>query len=217
MSSPAPSARRRAAYTAVSFGAHAALIACLLAPIWPSRARVVKEMAPEKIASIEVAGGSHSVSIRLPKMPTTARTKHPAQTQAQPKTILPTPKPVEKPGGGAPPADHAGEGAGQAAAGNGSDDRNARPAFPVFFPRPPITDRAQLPAQLQRVVVDVKIDVTGTVVSESLVSGIGSPLDQLVLDTVKTWRFQPATVDGKPVPAQAELIFPFDQSYPISS
>jgi hypothetical protein len=33
---------------------------------------------------------------------------------------------------------------------------------------------------------------------------------------VKTWRFQPATVDGKPVPTQAELIFPFNPSYPIT-
>jgi outer membrane biosynthesis protein TonB len=48
------------------------------------------------------------------------------------------------------------------------------------------------------------------------VKGIGNKLDQIVLDTVKTWRFQPATVNGKPVPSQDELIFPFNPSYPLS-
>jgi TonB family protein len=64
--------------------------------------------------------------------------------------------------------------------------------------------------------VDVNVDASGDVVSESLVKGLGNNLDQLVLDIVKTWRFHPATVDGKPVPTQAELIFPFNQSYPIT-
>jgi len=36
-----------------------------------------------------------------------------------------------------------------------------------------------------------------------------------VLDIVKTWHFQPATVNGKPIASQAELIFPFNRSYPI--
>ena len=39
----------------------------------------------------------------------------------------------------------------------------------------------------------------GQVVSETLVTGTGNRLDQIVLDIVRTWRFQPATVNGKPV------------------
>jgi outer membrane biosynthesis protein TonB len=45
---------------------------------------------------------------------------------------------------------------------------------------------------------------------------MGNKLDQIVLDTVKTWRFQPALENGKAVPTQAELIFPFNPSYPIT-
>ena len=41
-------------------------------------------------------------------------------------------------------------------------------------------------------------------------------LDQIVLDIVKTWRFQPATVNGKPVPTEAEVIVPFGPRYPIT-
>jgi len=54
------------------------------------------------------------------------------------------------------------------------------------------------------------------VVSETLVKGMGNRLDQIVLDIARTWRFQPATVNGKPVASEAELIFPFNASYPIT-
>jgi outer membrane biosynthesis protein TonB len=47
------------------------------------------------------------------------------------------------------------------------------------------------------------------------VKGLGNRLDQIVLDTVKTWRFQPATVNGKPVETEAEIVFPFDLQYPL--
>jgi TonB family protein len=62
----------------------------------------------------------------------------------------------------------------------------------------------------------VNVDPLGAVVSEVLVKGMGNKLDQIVLDTVKTWRFQPALENGKAVPTQAELIFPFNPSYPIT-
>ena len=67
-----------------------------------------------------------------------------------------------------------------------------------------------------RVVVDVKVDAQGAVVGENLVKGMGNDLDQIVLDIVKTWRFQPATVNGKPVPTEAEVIVPFGPRYPIT-
>jgi outer membrane biosynthesis protein TonB len=63
----------------------------------------------------------------------------------------------------------------------------------------------------------VKLDAFGTVVAESLVNGLGNKLDQIVLDTVKTWKFHPATINGRPVPSEAELIFPFNPNYPIGA
>ena len=65
--------------------------------------------------------------------------------------------------------------------------------------------------------VDVKVDALGQVVSETLMKGLGNKLNQAVLKIVMTWRFQPATVNGKPVPSEAELIFPFNPSYPITA
>ena len=64
--------------------------------------------------------------------------------------------------------------------------------------------------------VDVDVDDVGAVISETLVHGLGNRLDQTVLEIVKTWRFHPATVNGKAVASQAELIFPFNLDYPLT-
>ncbi|HEY1646576.1 MAG TPA: TonB family protein [Terracidiphilus sp.] len=100
--------------------------------------------------------------------------------------------------------------------GNGSDAESADPAFPVFSPHPPVADRSLLPSEQQQVVVDVKVSAAGDVLEATLVKGIGNGLDQIVMDTVKTWRFHPAMLNGSPVATEAELIFPFDQRYPMA-
>jgi TonB family protein len=97
--------------------------------------------------------------------------------------------------------------------GSGPDTASADPAFPVFSPHPPVTDRSLLPSSEQQVIVDVKVSAGGDVLEATLVKGIGNALDQIVLATVKTWRFHPATVNGTPVATEAELIFPFSERY----
>jgi TonB family protein len=102
------------------------------------------------------------------------------------------------------------------AAGSGADQQNADPAFPVFSPHPPVLDRSLLPRSNQEVVVDVKVSAAGDVLEATLVKGIGNGLDQIVLDTVKSWRFHPATINGNPVATEAELVFPFNLNYPTT-
>jgi TonB family protein len=80
-----------------------------------------------------------------------------------------------------------------------------------------VTDRSLLPGSEQKIVVAVDVDALGQVVSEKLVRGMGNKLDGMVLDIVKTWRFHPATVDGRAVASEAEVIFPFNPSYPITN
>lgn len=94
--------------------------------------------------------------------------------------------------------------------------RDATPAFPTYSPKPPVTDRGLLPSSDRQVIVDVTLSAAGEVLSEKLATSIGNALDQLVLDAVKTWRFQPATVNGRPVPSEAEVIFTFNQKYPTT-
>jgi TonB family protein len=167
---------------------------------------------------VENAGGSHAVKLLLPVKDFAAQTRDTAtDKEATKKTIVPVEQTHKKmAGGGTPKMPHAGDGSGQALHGNGSDNEDVHPSFPIFSPHPPLKDRSLLPAAEVKVVVDVKVDALGQVLGETLVKGVGNQLDKLCLDIVWTWRFQPATVNGKPVPSEAELIFPFTPSYPIS-
>ncbi len=100
--------------------------------------------------------------------------------------------------------------------GQGSDTQNMYPAYPTISPSPQVRDRSLLPQTDQRVIVNVSLGADGRVEQVTLVSGLNNALDQLVLDTVRTWQFHPATVDGRSVPSQMELVFPFNRNYPLA-
>lgn len=218
MKTPEERARRRRRAILLSLAFHLVLLVFVLWVRMPRRTASIQPAPPVTVAMVEISGGSHAIKVKLPPMPFAAHTREPVpDAEASKKTLLPVVQPPPKmSGGGSPPTPHKGDGSSQAFTGNGSDARNARPAFPVFSPKPPVADRSLLPKSEQKIVVDVNVDALGQVVSENLVKGLGNRLDQIVLDVVKTWRFQPATIDGKPVPTQAELIFPFDPNYPIA-
>jgi protein TonB len=203
----------------LSVAAHGGVLALLGMVGTAVRSSMVEPTSWQVLARLEVAGGPHAVKISAPVMDYGAHTKHPEPTpEASKKTILPIENPLPKmAGGGKPKNPTAGDGSGTAFTGNGSDAVDARPAFPVFSPRPAVTDRSLLPNSEQKIVVAVNVDALGQVVSEKLLKGMGNELDQMVLEIVKTWRFHPATVDGKPVASEAEVIFPFNPSYPITS
>jgi hypothetical protein len=96
--------------------------------------------------------------------------------------------------------------------GIGDGNQNATPAFPVYSPSPHI-DRTLLPKSDENVVVDVNVSALGEVLDEKLVHGLGTSVDQTILDTVKGWKFHPATVDGNAVASVAELVFPLGQKW----
>lgn len=215
---PGPQAKPRFGGVLLSFALHAGILALALFGGTLAGSRVVTPTSFRVISLSETAGGSHAVKFLLPPMDTSARIHDPDHA---PDVVKKTVVPVEHThpkvsGGGAPKTPHAGDGSGQALTGNGSDAEDVHPGFPIFSPHPPVHDRALLPANEQKVVVDVKVDAQGQVVSETLVKSVSANLDKLCLDIVWTWRFQPATVNGKPIPSEAELIFPFTPSYPIS-
>ena len=96
--------------------------------------------------------------------------------------------------------------------GAGDGNQNATPAFPVYSPSPHL-DRTLLPKSDENVVVDVDVSAMGEVLDEKLIHGLGNNLDQVILETVKRWKFHPATVDGNPVESVAELVFPLGQKW----
>lgn len=206
MADPRPMREKLARFLVLSAVLHVA-VAVLLLIVWrQARMRVVvaQPNATKYYAtSLKIAGG-----IKAPWTP-----EHPGRKKhatAKPKPLNPEVARL------APPAPAKGEAPASptsAGAGNGSDQANAAPAFPVFSPRPAVPDRSLLPDASREVVVDVKVSAQGDVVDATLVKGIGNALDQLVLETVKTWRFHPASIAGTAVASEAELIFPFDQHY----
>jgi TonB family protein len=202
----------------LSLAVHGGVLALVVWLGLVTRSRVVEHSDIGTLAGIEVAGGAHAVEILLPARLTAADTNKPeryADAAVPPTLMMRQLRPQNDAGGGAPSTPHEGEGRGSAANGNGSNDEDARPAFPVFSPKPAVTERGLLPVAEEKIVVDVKVDEEGAVVSETLVKGLGNRLDEIVLETVKTWRFQPATVNGNPVETEAEIVFPFDLQYPV--
>jgi len=202
----------------VSVAMHGAFFVCVV--LFGVRAPVVivKSVQPQRVADLAYAGGSHRIRIVLPTEQMSAHVKDPdAHADSSKKTIIPMPVPEQlKSGGGSTKDPHHGDGSGRAMRGNGADMIDMTPAFPVYAPHPPIHDRALLPQTAEKIVIDVDLDETGLVVKETLVKGLGNQLDGIVLGIVKTWKFQPAKIDGKPVASQAEVIFPLDRNYPVA-
>jgi TonB family protein len=218
MESPARTPNHPLRALVISLGLHSVFFFVVF--VFGARAviRIVPAVQRQMVARISNSGGSHAIRITLPASLFAAHTKLPNPDEvATKKTTIPMEvPPVKKSGGGSPRDPHHGDGSGKAALGNGNEAEDVSPAFPVFSPHPPVADRSLLPASPDKIVVDVDVDASGQVTSAKLVKGMGSRLDQIVMETVRTWRFQPATINGKPVPTEAELIFPFNQDYPVA-
>jgi protein TonB len=218
MRSPAERSKRLLRAITFSLALHASFFS--FAFLFGSRPaiRVIEPVKTQVVAQLAISGGSHAIRITLPVSQFAAHTHEPTpNTDAAKKTDIPMQVPaLKKSGGGSTKNPHHGDGSSTALTGNGSDALDIHPAFPVFSPHPPVSDRSLLPSSEEKIIVDVSVDAFGQVVSENLVKGLGNRLDKIVLETVKTWRFQPATLNGKPVATEAELIFPFNLDYPIT-
>jgi protein TonB len=100
-----------------------------------------------------------------------------------------------------------------ASMGVGDSSESAEPALPVYRPAPGVPDRSLLPDKEQNVVVEVEISALGDVTGEKLLHGLGNALDEIVLQTVKGWRFRPATLNGTAVASVEDLVFQFNHNY----
>ena len=90
-----------------------------------------------------------------------------------------------------------------------ASDHDVRVALPMVAPDPPIT-RNKLPDWLRGdVIVEVTIDEQGNVVKTVVLQTVGYGLDVMVVDTLKQWRFSPATIDGVKVASRQDVHFHF--------
>lgn len=79
----------------------------------------------------------------------------------------------------------------------------------VYEPRPVYTEEARQ-ARVQGVVIlQVTVDTEGNVHRPQIIKGLPMGLSESALETVKQWKFKPATRNGKPVPVYYNLTINF--------
>ncbi len=89
-----------------------------------------------------------------------------------------------------------------------ADGRDVRPAYPVVYPDPPIS-RWLAGSVNGDVVVEVTIDEQGNVISERLLQGVRDDINEKIIATLQTWRFNPASIDGVRVVSREDMHFHF--------
>lgn len=201
----------------VSLAAHG-LLAALLVPVgMHMRPKVAPAAGAYQIAMLEVAGGSAMAKLPFLMAPRGEKKGDKQESESRLSAHpVPQKRHVAKASGSEAQAARPQDQGTSSAAGNGSDARNATFPFPTFSPKPPVKDRALLPSTDQQVVIDVNLNEAGEVTGETLVKSIGNALDAIAMNVVKTWRFQPATVNGQAVASEAEVIFTFGPHYPTT-
>ncbi|HMD97233.1 MAG TPA: M56 family metallopeptidase [Terriglobia bacterium] len=75
----------------------------------------------------------------------------------------------------------------------------------IFKPEPPYTKAARKDKITGSVELSLVIDAEGNVTEARVVKALDPGLDQSALRTVRTWKFQPATRNGKPVPVRVTV------------
>ena len=73
---------------------------------------------------------------------------------------------------------------------------------PLYHPNPEYTDKARKKKISGRVLLSIVVTRDGTVRDPKVTTSLDKDLDRQALKAVSTWKFQPATKDGKPVPVR---------------
>lgn len=88
-------------------------------------------------------------------------------------------------------------------------DHDVRVALPVIAPDPPIIHN-RLPDWLRGdVVIEVTIDEQGNVAKTKVLKTVGYGIEDIVMATVRQWRFTPAKIDGISVASRQDVYFHF--------
>lgn len=79
----------------------------------------------------------------------------------------------------------------------------------IHQPKPPYPEKARFSNTTGLVVVEITVDVTGSVVRAEIVRS--SPLfDESALETVRKWRYKPLVLEGKPIAWRTKINLRFE-------
>jgi TonB family protein len=80
---------------------------------------------------------------------------------------------------------------------------------PIYAPEPEFSEEARIAKFQGEVTLLVTIGIDGRARNLTVVRSLGMGLDQKAMDAVRTWRFDPARKDGRPVAVQMNIIVNF--------
>lgn len=79
----------------------------------------------------------------------------------------------------------------------------------IYAPEPEFSEEARIKKFQGEVTLLVTIGTDGRARNLTVVRSLGMGLDQKAMDAVRTWRFDPARKDGRPVAVQMNIIVNF--------
>ena len=89
---------------------------------------------------------------------------------------------------------------------------NIDPPVKIFSPRPLYTEEARRAGIQGIVILEAVVDADGTVRNVKVLKGLPMGLDQSAVETVMTWKYEPAKMEGRPVP----VYFTFTISFSLT-
>jgi TonB family protein len=90
-----------------------------------------------------------------------------------------------------------------------SENKNIKPPKALSRADAVYTQEARKNRVEGQVVLDATIDEKGAVRDIDVIQTLPHGLDQAAVDALRKWRFEAATLDGKPVPVRLQLMFNF--------
>lgn len=180
-----------------------ALAACLGA--FATGSRIVPYRLPGTATGVKYLtyyspGSPHSVTAE-------ALVKRPLKQTVT--TPFAAPVATQKPVASAPPTADAGSGS---SAQSGMGEGNISIALQTFFPYPKPSLSSLPHGTKGDVILNAVIDEHGRITDLTLMQGLGSPIDDTVMATVKQWSYTPAMRNGIAVPSEQELRFHYERS-----
>ncbi|HWZ82213.1 MAG TPA: energy transducer TonB [Terriglobales bacterium] len=84
------------------------------------------------------------------------------------------------------------------------------PPHATYSPEPVYPEKARKKKEKGTVVVALFVGIDGLAHEVKIDRGLNSDLDGAAVDTVKRWKFDPASKDGKPVAAEIKVEISFN-------